>query len=111
MALLWDLDLALGKSHGQMHISIFKMVVISPALSCLTGFGKVLKQKRLPEGPSGLASLGKVIVIIPHVIDHFPNVTQLVYGRAGITTWVSFFWLGDPSAMLCSLCPLMETVT
>lgn len=47
------LDLALGRSCSQIHICLFKMVAIPPALSCLTGFGKVSRHNRLLEGPSG----------------------------------------------------------
>lgn len=85
------------------------MVVIPPALPCLSEFGKVLRHKRPLEGPSGLASIGKVIVFIPHVTDHLPNVTQPVYGRTGIRSWI-FLLAQSSSALLCSLCPWMKTV-
>ena len=79
---LW-LDLALGKSRGQIHISIFKTVVIPLAVSCLR-IWKGIETWKVPRGTIWSSLFRQGHCITPHVIDHLPNVTQLVYGRAAI---------------------------
>ena len=50
------------------------------------GFEEVLKRKKAPRGTIWSSLFRQGHCHYPHVIEHLPNMTQLVYGRYGIRT-------------------------